>query len=109
MFALFDARKGQCRRTHLYVCAHDLGGYSVEVTEVADLDELYGHANCARHRRQFWNLEGVRWIVGIEHGTNAREARKGKLEKIESLAAAKVPRSSYISSAQTLLQPDHRA
>jgi len=27
-----------------------------------------------------------------------RETRKGKLEKIESLAAAKVPRSSYIST-----------
>src|SRR5262249_21912881 len=77
--------RGNADEHTLYVCAHDPGGYGVEVTEVADLDELYGHTNGARRGRQSRNLDAVRWIVGIEQGTDAREARYRELEKIEPL------------------------
>src|SRR5262245_44760193 len=69
----------------LYISACDLGGYSVEVTKVADLDALYGHTNGPRRDRQSRKLDAVRWIVGIEQDTNAREVRYRELEKIEPL------------------------
>ena len=69
----------------MYISACDLGGYSVKITKVADLDALYGHTNGARCGRQSRNLDAVRWIVGIEQGTDAREVRYRELEKIEPL------------------------
>src|SRR5262249_41651880 len=43
---------GKPHKQPLYISAYDLGGYSVEVTKVADLDTLYGHTNGARCGRQ---------------------------------------------------------
>ena len=69
----------------MYISACDLGGYSVEVTKVADLDALYGHTNGPRRDRQSRQSDAVRWIVRIEQDTDAREVRYRELEKIEPL------------------------
>src|SRR5262249_10504695 len=94
--------RGNADEHTLYVCAHDLGGYGVEVPEGAYLDELYCHTNRGRRGRQARDFDAVRWIVGIEQGTNAREARYRELEKIEPLTHKRVvneiPCSGYIAA-----------
>jgi hypothetical protein len=97
-----ENKKGPPQEQPLYTSAYDLGSYSVEVTKVADLDALYGHTNGTRRGRQSRNLDAVRRIVGIEQGTDAREARHRKLEKIEPLTdncvVNEIPGSGYISA-----------
>ena len=85
---------------------------------VADLDALYGHTNGPRRDRQSRKLDAVRWIVGIEQDTDAREVRYRELEKIEPLTNKCVVdeismfrlncRQVLQCSAHTLLQPDLR-
>ena len=78
------------------------GCYSVEVANVADLDTLYGHTNGPRRDRQSRKLDAVRWIVGIEQDTDAREVRYRELEKIEPLTnkcvVDEIPCSGYIAA-----------
>ena len=62
----------------------DLGGHGVELARLADLDDLDSHAQGACRRRQSRYLDPVGWTIGIEYGSNARQAGHRELEKIQS-------------------------